>query len=215
MTDTELTRAIRYDAHSSDTKETTFVRKEIQEQAQAGNIALFSLIAVCHLPKLWLSPLAAIPQRGKKPRQIYNFSWSGLNEAVTQVSHKEAIRFGKSLYRVIYCILNAPPKLGSTFLNKVDLADAYMRIWVRLEDIPSVAFLVPKATPDEEQLVGFHLSIPMGYVESAAFFCATTETVKDRALDNLYTRHTAPPHHLENIAEKNRQKPRQNRLRQH
>ena len=54
-----------------------------------------------------------------------------------------------------------------------------MRIWVRLEDIPSVAFLVPKATPDEEQLVGFHLSIPMGYVESAAFFCATTETVKD------------------------------------
>ena len=76
-----------------------------------------------------------------------------------------------------------------------------MRIWVRLEDIPSVAFLVPKATAEEDQLVGFHLSIPMGYVESAAFFCATTETVKDCALDTLSTRHTAPPHHLEKLAE--------------
>ena len=84
------------------------------------------------------------------------------------------MRFVKSLYRVIHCILTAPPKLGPTLLNKVDLADAYMRIWVRLEDIPSVAFLLPKATPDEEQIVGFHLSIPMEYVESAAFFCATT-----------------------------------------
>ena len=41
----------------------------------------------------------------------------------------------------------------------------------------------------------------MGYVESAAFFCATTETVKDRFLDTLSTRHTTPPHHLENLAE--------------
>ena len=111
------------------------------------------------------------------------------------------MQIGKSLYRVIDCILNAPPKLGPTFLNKVDLADAYMCIWVRLDDIPSVAFLVPKATPDEKQLVGFHLSIPMGYVEPAAFFCATTETIKDRALDILSTRNTTPPQHLEDLAE--------------
>ena len=162
MTYTELTRAIRYVSHSSAKKATTFVRKELQEQAQAGHIALFPLRAVCHLPKLWLSPLAAIRQRGRKPRLIYDFSWSGLKNAVTQVAHKEAMHFGKALYRVIDFILNAPPKLGLTFLNKVDLADAYMRIWVRLEDIPSVAFLSPKATPDEDQLVGFHLSIPMG-----------------------------------------------------
>ena len=132
MTDDELTRAIRYGAHSSSTKEITFVRMELQEQSQAGHITLFPLRAVCHLPILWLSALAAIPQRGRKPRLIYDFSWSGLNEAVTQVAHKEAMRCGKALYRVIDCILTAPPKLGPTFLNKVDLADAYMRICVRL-----------------------------------------------------------------------------------
>ena len=102
------------------------------------------------------------------------------------------MRFGKSLYRVIDCILAARPKLGPTFLNKVDPADAYMRIWVRLEGTLLVSFLVTKETPEEYQLVGLHLSIPMGCVESAAFFCATTETVKDHTLDTLHMRHTAP-----------------------
>ena len=41
----------------------------------------------------------------------------------------------------------------------------------------------------------------MGYVESAAFFCATTKTVKDRTLDTFTTRHTAPPYHLEDLAD--------------
>ena len=41
----------------------------------------------------------------------------------------------------------------------------------------------------------------MGYVESATFFCATNETVKDQTLDTLSTYHTAPPHHLENLAD--------------
>ena len=108
MTDTKLTRAIRYGAHSLATKETTFVQKDLQEQAQAGHIALFQLRVVRYFPKLWLSPLAATPQRGRKPRLIYDFSWSGLNNAVTQVAHKEAMRFGKALYRVINCILKAP-----------------------------------------------------------------------------------------------------------
>ena len=110
------------------------------------------------------------------------------------------MRFGKSLSKVIDCFLETPPKLGPTLPNKLDLADACMRIWVCLEDIPSVALLVPKSTPEEDQLVGFYLSIPMGDVESNAFLCATIKTIKDRTLDTLSTRHTAPPHHLENLA---------------
>ena len=97
------------------------------------------------------------------------------------------MRFGKSLYMVIYCVLVAPPELGPTLLNKVDLTDSYMGIWVRLEDIPSVAFLVLKATPEEDQLVRFHISIPMGYVASAAFFRAATDNFKDKTLDTLIT----------------------------
>ena len=149
MTAQELTRAVKYGAHSSATKETTSARTTLEEQSRAGHIALFPLRAVRHLPRLWLFPFTAIQQRGRKPCLLYDFSWSDLNEAVTQEAHKEAMRFGKSLYRLINCILATPPKLGPAFLNKVDLADAYMCIWVILEDIPSVAFLVSKSTPDE------------------------------------------------------------------
>ena len=184
----ELTRAFRYVTHSSATKETTFVRTKRAEQAPP------------HSPTLDIPPRSH-PATRQKPCLMYDFFSCGLNKAVTQVAQKEERRFGKALYRVIYCILAAPPKLGPTFLNKVDIADAYMRTGVRLEDIPSLAFLFPKSTPEEDQLVGFHLSIPMGCVESSAFFCANTKTVKDLTLDNLSTRHNALPHHLEDLAD--------------
>ena len=74
------------------------------------------------------------------------------------------MRFRKYVYHLIDCILSSPPELGPTFINKVDLSDVYMRIWVCLEDIPSVASLAPKATREEDQLFRFHLSVPMGYV---------------------------------------------------
>ena len=101
MTEQELKRAILYGARSSVTKETTFVRTNLSKKAQAGHITLFHLQEVHHLPRIWVYPLAAIPQQGRKLRLIYDFTWSGLNKAVTKVAHKEAIRFGKALYRVI------------------------------------------------------------------------------------------------------------------
>ena len=62
ITEQELKRTIIYGAHSSTTKETTFVRTELNEQARACHINLLPLRAVRHLLRLWLSPLAAIPQ---------------------------------------------------------------------------------------------------------------------------------------------------------
>ena len=111
------------------------------------------------------------------------------------------MRFGKTLHWLLDCILATDPALGQTYLCKFDLADAYMCIWVRAEDVPSVAFLIPKETADKEQLVGLHLSIPMGYMESTDFFCTATETVKDRALATINRRSKTPPHPLETLAE--------------
>ena len=58
------------------------------------------------------------------------------------------MRFRKALYHLIYCIIAAPLNLAPTLLNKVNLSDAYMRIWVRLKYILPVSFLVNKATPE-------------------------------------------------------------------
>ena len=59
----------------------------------------------------------------------------------------EEMRFGGALLRILKQALTAHPRLGPVYLSKVNLEDTYMRLWVRMEDFPSVAFLVPKKTP--------------------------------------------------------------------
>ena len=104
--------------------------------------------------------------------------------------------FGGALLHILKQVLTAEPRLGSVYLSKVDLADTYMRLWVRMEDVPSVAFLIPKNTPRDTQLVEFHLSLPMGYIYSDSYFCIATETVDDLANKAVSQRYQAGEHPL-------------------
>ena len=169
----ELRAALHYGAHSSAVKDVDFVHQELTEQVQSGHIVVFLLATVCNLPKLWLYPVAAIPQVGRRPHLFLDFTWRDLNKATAQEAPEEVIRFGGTLHHIIRRILLVDPQLGPVYLGKVDLADAYMPLWVHLEDISSVGFLVPRNILTYEQLVGFHLSLLMGYVDSAPFLCLT------------------------------------------
>ena len=88
----------------------------------------------------------------------------------------------------------ADTELGPNYMSNVELANTYMCIWVRLTDVPEVAFLVPKETENYPQLIGFHILIPIGYIDYAPLFCAATEMVKDRAINTLHARGVAPEH---------------------
>ena len=46
-----------------------------------------------------------------------------------------------ALQFILKQIITANPHLWPVYLSKVDLADAYMRLWERMEDFLSVAFL--------------------------------------------------------------------------
>ena len=70
-----------------------------------------------------------------------------------------------------------------------------------MEDVPSVAFLTPKKTPSNTQLVGFHLSLPMGYIESAPYFFMVTETVADLVNKAISQREQAGKNPLDFAAE--------------
>ena len=76
-------------------KEADFVHQELADQVQAGHIIVFPMAAVCNLPKLWLSPVTAIPQVGRRPRIIFDLTWSGLNKATAQ----EAPEKGNAFWR--------------------------------------------------------------------------------------------------------------------
>ena len=89
----------------------------------------------------------------------------------------------------------ADPRLGTVCLSKLDLAEVYMRLWVRMEDVLSVTFLTRKKNTNDQQLVGFHLSLPMGYVNSAPYLCMATETVAglaNEAIAQLYVTSAHP-----------------------
>ena len=63
------------------------------------------------------------------------------------------MRFGGVLQCILQQVLTANPRLGPVYLSKVDLADAYMRLWVRMEDVLFFVVLIPKNTPSDTQLV--------------------------------------------------------------
>ena len=81
------------------------------------------------------------------------------------------------------------------------LDEAYMRLWVRLKDTLSVTFLIPMKNPTDKQLLGFHISLPMGYVDITPYFCMYTENIADMANFSMDGRQVAPPHPLKGLAD--------------
>ena len=106
-------------------------------------MAVFPLAIVLNLPNLWLSPVAVVAQEGRHPRLILDFTWSGLNKSTSCKDPEEVIRFEGTLHRIIRHVLTSDPCLVLVCLGKFDLADAYMRFWVQIEDTPSVEILLP------------------------------------------------------------------------
>ena len=53
------------------------------------------------------------------------------------------MRFGGELQRILKQVLTTNLRLGPVYLSRLYLADAYMRLWVRMEEVLSVAFLTP------------------------------------------------------------------------
>ena len=115
----------------------------------------------------------------------------------------EAMRFGGALQSIPKQFLTVDPCLGPVYLRKVDLENAYMRLWLIMEDVPSIDFLIHKKNTRDTQLVGSHLLIPMGYIDSAPYFCMAKETVADLANEAIAQRNQVDEYSLE-LAAKSR-----------
>ena len=113
-----------------------------------GHLLVLLLNAVRDLPQLWLSPAACIPQDDRRDRPIYDYTYSGLNAVVKPTAPHEAMQFGYALPRLLRRIATADPRLGPVFMSKTDLSDAYMRVWIRIEDVPNspLSFRLHRAT---------------------------------------------------------------------
>ena len=78
-----------------------------------------------------------------------------------------------------------------------------MRLWVRMEDVLSTALLIHKKTPSDTQLMGFHVSLHMGYVDSVPYFFMAMETVANLENKAISQQEQAREHPLD-LATKSR-----------
>ena len=78
----------------------------------------------------------------------------------------EAIQFGKTPPCILCTNLHANPHGGIVFMSNIDFLGAYARVYIWLDDLPWLAFVPPPHPSNHETLIGFHLSLPIGYVDS-------------------------------------------------
>jgi hypothetical protein len=103
------------------------------------------------------------------------------------------MQFGRALERIIAQVVHSNPKFGPVQFLKIDIADGFYRVWLRLEDVTKLAVAIPSPPGDTAgSLVALPLSLPMGWTQSPPAFSAVTETIADVA--NARLRHHAPHH---------------------
>ena len=131
---------------------------------------------------------------------IVDYTFSDVNSETVPLAPREAMQFGRALQRIIQTIVQANPRCGPVHMSKIDIADAFYRVWVQTADVPKLGVALPVA-PGNPPLVAFPLGLPMGWVESPPYFTALTETICDLANAKLADKKNAPPaHRLEQVA---------------
>ena len=153
------------------------------------------------LPGLRTSPPGVVPQRGRRPRWIGDYTWSGVNQETIPLFAGEAMQFGHALDRILREILLANPSHGYVFLTKTDLSDGFYRVNLNADDAPKLGLVFP-TRPGEEGLVAIPLVAPMGWKNSPPVFSTATETIADLTNARLQEPdYKPPPHALDDMAE--------------
>ena len=132
----ERDKALGYFTHTSSTKEVYFPHIKPIEKLKAGYITIYPISTIANLDKLWLSPLSVTLHCNFRPKMIYYFTWIGFNPATDRLAPQEVRHSRNKLKHTIRRVLEANPSLVPVYLNKVDVDDAYMRLWVHIEDVP-------------------------------------------------------------------------------
>lgn len=201
-TPAEIKAAIDRGAHRSSFDHADFVDAEFVNFVRKGFWVVLPAKLVAQLEGFRGSPTGVVPQHERRPRIICDYTYFGVNDATDSDAPLESMQFGRVLIRIIQRIVLANPAFGPVFLAKYDLSDGYYRVWLHFLSILGLAVLLPLADESGETLVGLPLVLPMGWTDSAPWFCAGTETIADLANDALQSGHEQllSPHELENHA---------------
>lgn len=183
--------ALKRGPHQSCKEHIDFLHEEFADMVAKGQWVVLPASEVLNLPGLRVSPPGVVPQEGRRPRTIVDYSFSDVNAETLPLAAMEAMQFGHALDRLLREILLADPRHGPVYMMKVDLSDGFYRICLNIDDIPKLGIVFPSKVPGE-QLITFPLVLPMGWKNSPPIFSSFTETSADLANARCLSAHKAP-----------------------
>ena len=194
--DAAMTRGPHKSAH----EHVAFLREELADMVDRATWVVLPYHLLRHIPNLRISPMGVVPQNDRRPRPIVDYSFSGVNQDTRLLAPREAMQFGRALERLIWQVVHSNPAFGPVQFMKIDVADGFYRVWLDVQDVPTLAVSVPHL-PGEPRLLALPLALPMGWTQSPPAFCMVTETIADLANRRLHNHHVPPPYHrLEPLA---------------
>eukprot|EP00536_Pseudo-nitzschia_multiseries_P019441 jgi/Psemu1/60753/gm1.60753_g len=155
------------------------------------------------LPGLRLSPLGLVPQQGRRPLMISNYTYLDVNKVTIPLAPEDSMQFGHTLRRLVTKVYQANSHFGPVYMSKIDLSDGFYQVQLKPEDTMKLGVLF-LSRQGEPPLIGICLTNPMGWKSSPPNFCACTKTIANLANASLATglaqarRH---PHRLDRLSE--------------
>ncbi|KAI2498441.1 hypothetical protein MHU86_16025 [Fragilaria crotonensis] len=162
-----------------------FVSEEMADFCRQGYWLVLPQDIVADWPKLRILPLGVVPQQDQMPRLIVDYSFSNVKSETAPLAPHEVMmhQFGRALQRVVLLIIvHANRWYGLVHMAKIDIADGFYRVWLRIDDVPQLGVELPTA-PGLRPLVVFpwSLPLPMGWVLLPPYFAVLTATACDLA----------------------------------
>ena len=191
--------AVHRGPHKSSLEFRDFLREELADMVERATWVVLPYHRLRHVRNLRVSPMGVVPQHERRPRPIVDYSFSDVNTDTVKLAPNEAMQFGRALERIIRLVVLSNPRFGPVQFMKLDIADGFYRVWLRIDDVPTLAVAIP-TLPGEAPMLALPLALPMGWTQSPPAFCAVTETIADLANQRL--RQTTPvrPHPFDKLA---------------
>jgi len=182
-----------------------------QEKAGFCQVFLWDELRRLQPKNLKISPVAVVPQVGRRGRSILDLSFPVYQEVdgvmtIIQNSVNDTTEIkaptipvkeiGKVLHRLLHFMKIT--RAGKWILfSKLDISDGFWRLVVRKEDSFNFAFVLPQL-PGQPTRIVVPSAVQMGWVESPSYFCAVTETARDITQHLIDTDASLPAHPIEN-----------------
>ena len=201
------------------------IEDEVQYQIQAGFSEIVEWQGIREHPpaNLKVSPLAVIPQAGRRGRLLLDLSLAvqaprpdskrgrrnwvppaplapSVNSTTTQQSPDYPVKELGRVFPRLLNLMDVVPREEIIMFAKIDLSDGFWRMLVQEADKWNFAYVLPGTVGEPTRLLIPH-ALQMGWTESPGYFCAATETGRDimQALIDGGTQ--IPPHVLDAFME--------------